>query len=175
MKQRRMRRSFSVALMVCAILTMLAPPGYGRSTAARNITTSLFIPFEGSVTTNSETVDLTGTIHVVVKSFAPVDPCHCVPPNPIRIHTNIISIEGVGQTTGAIYKVTGAAGFEFELEATNTYVFQAGYRFTPLPPPIIEGGPIPPPILPVRYSLTLDSLGEVLEATAVVGHISVDS
>ena len=170
-----MRRLISVASMMCAVLTMLVPPGYGRSTAAQNITTSLFIPFEGSVVANSEMVDLIGTIHLIVKSFQPIDPCNCVPPNPVRVHTNIISISGIGQTTGAIYKATGAAGFEFELEATNTYVFQAGYRLVPVPPPIIEGTPNPPPILPVQYSLTLDSLGEVLGATAVVGHDSVDN
>ena len=101
---------------------------------------------------------------VMTVSF-PTDPL--LPPSPIRVHTNVMDVTGVGQTSGLTYRLNGVSNFR--LPFSQSLSFSAGYRLIPSPPPISEG-PSPPPIrdlsFSVGYLITLNSDGQVAAAEA---------
>jgi hypothetical protein len=170
----RVTLTLGLFFIVLTLRGAVSASAQGETGAQPNTTTSnLMIPFQGTVYVNtgeqSEAVDLAGSIHLVVQVFSPTDPCaSCVPPNPIRIHTNMISVSGVGQTTGWRYEARGTANFELDVEVPSSFSVDTTYRLTPSPPPI-RALPNPPPILPVRYFISLNADGEVTAATAGVG------
>jgi hypothetical protein len=160
------------ALSLGCLLTLLVPSSAVRSAVAETVTSNWMIPFQGTVYVNnggqSEVVDLAGSIHLVVKVSIPVDPCaSCVPPNPTRIHTNLVSISGVGQTSGMRYEANGAANLELEVDVPSAFTFEASYRLKSIPSSVSAS-------LPVQYSVTLNSAGEVTAASAGAGG-SVDA
>lgn len=179
-KASKLSQVVRVALTLGLLFTVLTLRSTGSATAQgetgappNTVTSNWMIPFQGAVFVNSgehsEWVDLAGSIHLVVKVSSPTDPCaSCAPPNPIRIHTNMVSVSGEGRATGRRYEANGAANFAFGVEVPSSFSLDAAYRLVPLPPPI-RAQPIPPPILPVRYFISLNADGEVTAATAGVG------
>jgi len=137
-------------LAACSQVTSDAP-GQLESQAAF----SAAVPFPSSLYLNGETVNFTGTVHMV----SPQDPY--LPPNPIRIHTNLAAVRGVGQTTGGVYRVTGASSHSFSQPPPGSYQFVATYRLLP-PNPIRQ---LPPnPILPsvsLAFDVTLGDGGAI--------------
>ena len=179
MKKSMLSRSARAALALGLMSMVLAEPGAGRAANDSGaVTSNWMIPFQGSYFVDngasSEFVDLSGSAHLVVK-YQPVDPCaSCVPPNPVRIHTNLQSITGVGRTSGQPYRLTGAANFEMDADAGSTFEFVGSYRLMPVDP--CKSCTAGTRFLPIRYAVTLNSAGEVTEATATAGgSISVDS
>ena len=168
---RWLRLSCAAVLIFLPVLVAIAGPGKhvikhfhppvsGTITAGRGadaVTSNWMIPFQGTYFVDngasSEFVDLSGSAHLVVK-FSPVDPC--------RIHTNLVSVSGVGQTSGLSYRLTGAAKFELDAEPGSRFEFVGSYRLTPTDP--CKG--CPARFLRIRYAVTLDSEGEVTAATA---------
>lgn len=147
-----------------------AQPRHETFAQPYNVTSNWMIPFRGAVFVNtserSEWVDLADSIHLVVKVSLPTDPCaSCVPPNPTRIHTNLVSINGVGRTSGARYEATGAANFELDVDVPGAFSVQASYRLQSIP----ASASASPSRLPVRYSISLNADREVTNATAAVG------
>lgn len=165
-------RSASVVLALCLMLTALAAPM--GAAVGDTVTSNWRLPFQGSYFVDngasSEFVDLSGSVHLVVKYY-PGDPT--VPPNPIRIHTNLVSVSGVGRTSGQSYRLTGAANFELDADAGSTFAFVGSYRLIPTDP--CKGCPTSARFLPIRYAVMLNSAGEVTEATATAGGGGVDS
>ena len=172
-------RPARTALAIFSVVLLLAPAVAGRTTAGQTAASNWVVPFQGSLLVGTgdqaEWVDLTGSVHLVVNVTAPVDPCaSCVPPNPVRIHTNLITVSGVGRTTGASYRAAGAANFEMEVDAESSFEFAGSYRLAPTDP--CRGCPAGALFLPIRYSVTLNAAGEVTEAAASVGGgIVIDS
>ena len=194
MKKSMLTRSARGALALGLMSMMLASPGTGRAGGGQeageggNVTSNWVTPFQGSYSvddgTSSEIVDFSGSAHLVVKFSAPTDPCaSCVPPNPVRIHTNLVSVSGVGRASGRSYRLAGAANFELDADAGSVFEFVGSYRLTPVDPckgctptDPCNSCPAGARFLPVRYVVTLNPAGEVTEATAGAGGpITVDS
>lgn len=131
------------------------------------VVSDLQIPFEQTVqiTTpgiNGDTTEMvvfSGRIHLVVK-YIPTDPI--LPPNPIRIHTNLMDVSGTGQITGGTYRATGAANLSFPAAAGSSFSVGTIYRLLP-PNPIREGADLS---LPIGYNISLNSDGYVSSAEA---------
>ena len=167
MKQRtRSTNSIHLASLLAVLCFALSTANASALTGrmSNEAVSNLQIPFNhtASVTLGdtSELVDFTGRIHVVVVVTFPTDPV--LPPSPIRIHTNVMDVSGVGQTSGLTYRLNGTGDFEFALSRELSFV--TGYRLIPSPPPISEG-PSPPPIrnfsFSVGYLLSLNTDGQV--------------
>jgi hypothetical protein len=90
-------------LLVVWGMTMLTLVNPGVTAADGPVTTQLHLNFPSPVFvetgTQAELVDFSGTIHMVVH-VTPPDPI--APPDPIRVHTNLAGVSGVGQTTGGL-------------------------------------------------------------------------
>lgn len=108
----------------------------------------------------SEYVDFTGSIHLLVKAN-PTDPI--LPPNPIRIHTNLVEFRGIGQTSGLEYTVNGASRSSFTVGLPNSVQFVSGYHLLP-PNPIREQSLS----LPISYLISINSDGVVTDAAAEI-------
>lgn len=157
---------------------LMAGLGPDAAQAAGAVTTSLFLPLQGTVVFPGaapgdpchETVPLGGMVHVV--SIVPPSPV--TPPSPIKLHFNMAGVLGTGDTSGNTYVATGAA----ELDITP-------------PSPIIPPSPITPPSpiftlegtgscagkaqLPVSFTLMFDASGHLQPtSTASLGECSVD-
>jgi len=83
------------------------------------------------------------------------------PSEPIRILTNLAGVRGVGQTTGAVYRVTGASSHTFSQLPPSSYTFVAAYRLLP-PNPIrlLPPNPIRPSVS-LAFGVTLDEGGSI--------------
>ena len=153
---------FLLVVWGLTLLTLVYP---GSTAADGPVTTQLHLDFPSPIFvdtgTQVELVDFSGTIHMVVRVY-PTDPVF--PTDPIRVHTNLAGVSGVGQTTGGRYQATGAATFEFdgELGDTDTLVFTGSY---PLFPPT----PIRGLRVLIAYEVTINEVGEVTDATASSG------
>ncbi|HEY3137300.1 MAG TPA: hypothetical protein VGL29_14825 [Blastocatellia bacterium] len=163
-------------------LLLFALPSAGGAAGSSHVTTSLMIPLNGSVFVNlgtqSEQVNLSGPIHLLTQVFQPGVPCQ--PGDPCRssvsIHTNLAGVMGVGETSGLIYRLTGAQDFEFEEMLPISLFFLGSYRLTPGDPCRLL--PVDPcrseeHFLPVHFAVGISAEGAVTQAGARVG--SVDS
>jgi hypothetical protein len=168
--QNTIQHAFFIGLFLAMFLFAL-PTAHAATNANQTnnpVVSNLRLPFNQTVfVTNgeaSELVDFSGNIHLVVKVFLPPNPI--VPPNPVRVHTNMMNVSGVGQTSGLRYRLTGAANFEFPANAPGSFSFGASYRL--LPPNPIRQSALSQFI---RYDISLNSDGEVTEAEALPGII----
>jgi len=152
----------------------IAGLGVGPAQAGGVVTTSLFLPLQGTVVQPTdpcrENVPLGGMVHVV--SIVPPSPF--TPPSPIKLHFNMAGVLGTGETSGNTYIATGAAQVDI------------------VPPsPIVPPNPIVPPSpifqlegtgscagqaqLPVSFNLLFDQSGHLLpSSSASFGQCSVD-
>lgn len=131
----------------------LAPLGALASTA----TTSVWTQFTTTVT-QPEVINLGGAIHVVTQITAPVDPC--IPNDPCRAvlvaaHLNLAGVTGIGQSTGARYRATGAADVTGTINLPGGFMVSAVFQLTP-PNPIV-----PPSPIKVQVFMTADASGNV--------------
>lgn len=153
-----------LALLACA----LGSASYGQS-GNGVVTTSLKVGLQGSFFFNngdqSEWIDVSGDIHLVVQAI-PGNPV--IPGNPIRVHTNMAGITGIGRTSGTQYVINGSENFELSSALPASLQFQGLYRLIP-GNPIIPGNPVSPnPILPVFFALSVDETGTGSSALAVI-------
>jgi hypothetical protein len=136
-----------------------------QSKGKKWVTTNLVLPFPEFLFANDELIQFTGLVHLVIHA-GPQDPV--IPGNPIapqdrvRIHTNLISVTGVGMTSGSQYRVIGAQQFGFSNPVPDTYEFLGSYslfsRFGPQDP-TIPGNPIR-----LWFRIVLNGDGTVFEA-----------
>ena len=156
----------AAALLFGLTLVLIGAAGGGAQPA--QVVSNLTIPFNQSALVNNgdaaEPVDFMGSVHLVVKFTVPPDPI--TPPDPIRIHTNLMGVSGIGQTTGLRYEVTGAADFEFQVNAQGNFSFVGSYHLVP-PSPIKGDEEL---TLPIRYNVVLNESGEVTQASASATH-----
>lgn len=140
-----LRAAIHAARLLAALgaLAALAPAAHAQA-----VTTQLWLPFPSTATLNGETVGFTGAVHVVVRVH-PTDPC--------RIHTNLVDVVGIGQTTGATYPVTGAASFASDDAPPGTYVFDAAYPTDPTRQ-----------FIRLRHSVSVDAAGAVTSASVAI-------
>ena len=111
-------------------------------------------------TEGGEWVHFTGQLHLVTIFFTN-DPIF--PNDPVRIQTNVVSLKGVGETSGLTYQATGATAFSSNYQPGTTNSFITSYRLLP-----------PNPIQPLSsslnfsYSVSFDSFGGLTDASAVI-------
>ena len=115
------------------------------------VTSNLFIPFNQTFYGGSEMVSFSGLLHLVTIYY---------PTDPLRVHTNIINMEGIGQTTGTTYNVVGSNNSSVTVTAGSQFQVDQFYRLLP-PNPVLPPNPIR-----MRYTIDLDTDGFVTNATA---------
>lgn len=129
---------------------------------ADGVVSDLQIPFSQTALIasdgSSEYVVFSGSIHLVVKYF-PTDPV--LPPSPIRIHTNLTGITGIGQQSGLTYRLTGASNLAFPINSETGFSFSSSYRLLP-PSPIRELS------MALRYNVSLNSDGTVSQTSVQI-------
>jgi hypothetical protein len=159
------RNAFSIGLFLALFLfaSLTAHAATNANQTNNPVVSNLRIPFNQTVFVSngdsSEFVDFSGNIHLVVK-YLPPNPI--LPPSPIRVHTNIMNVSGVGQTSGLRYQLNGAMNFEFPASAPGDFSFDASYLLLP-PNPIRQSALSQY----VRYNISLNSDGEVSSAEAL--------
>ena len=127
----------------------------------QQVISNVTIPFDQTVlvalSDASEMVHFKGQLHLLTR-FSPTDPC--------RLFTNVISLQGIGQTSGLTYRIAGSYETMQTVSAGSTFAFEHFYFLLP-PNPVLPPNPIQPGD-PCRflYSVRLDGNGAVLEASA---------
>jgi len=121
------------------------------NTNKASVTSNLFIPFNQSFFAGTEMVSFSGQLHLLTIYF---------PNDPIRIHTNIINMEGIGESTGTKYQVVGSNNTSVSVAAGSQFQVDQLYRLLP-PNPVLPPNPIR-----MRYTIDLDLDGFVTNATA---------
>ncbi len=104
---------------------------------ASTITTSVWTQFTTTVTQSG------GAIHVVTQITTPSDPC--IPNDPCRAvpvtaHLNMAGATGIGQSTGARYRATGATDVSGSINMPGGFVVRAVFQLIP-PDPIVPSNP----------------------------------
>lgn len=138
------------ALWACALLTPFAA-------TASIVTTSVWTQFTTTVT-QPEVIHLGGAIHVVTQITTPVDPCSPGDPCrfvPVTAHLNLAGVTGIGQSTGARYRATGAADVTGAINMPGGFVVGAVFQLIP-PDPIV-----PPTPINVQIFMTSNASGNV--------------
>jgi len=153
--------------LMSMLLVGAGPGGAAGHAGGMPATTQLRVAFPSQVYINTgalaELVDFTGEIHMVIVPPDPVQPTDPVQPqDPIHVYTNLAGVVGVGQTTGAIYRVTGAAQSSFVKMLPASLEFHEGYRLVP-PDPVS-----PQPLL-LRYTVDINADGIVGEVFVTMG------
>jgi len=157
------KRLTITAAVVLALFTLTVT--HAQSTVTTSLTTSLNGSFFFNNGDQSEWIDISGTVHLVIKSI-PGNPV--IPGNPIRVHANMAGVTGLGRTSGQQYVINGDENFEFDNTLPAALQFEGHYRLIP-GNPVIPGNPIAPsPVLPVAFSVSLDEAGVVGNVAAVV-------
>lgn len=113
-------------VLIGALLVPLA------ATAA-TVTTSVWTQFTTTVT-QPESMNLGGAIHVVTQITSPGDPCQPTDPCravPATAHLNLAGVTGIGQSTGARYRATGAADATGTINMPGGFVVSAGFQLVP--------------------------------------------
>ena len=167
----RYTKALTIGLILTTMFLGILTPNTVANSAEHDpqVVSHLQIPFTHTASVaigdTTEIVDFSGRIHVVVTVSYPTGPI--LPPNPVRVHTNMMDVTGVGQTSRTTYRLNGARNFDFPF--SDTLSFATSYRLIPSPPPIREA-PSPPPIREmsffVGYLLSLNSDGQVTEGEA---------
>ena len=122
-----------------------------------------------SQTTQPEFVNLSGSLHLVIKVAGPQPPP--IEPVPFTVHNNLQGVSGIGQTTGLTYHATGASTSQGMTTLPGSFSIQAAFQLIP-PTPIRIAAPNPPPILPVSGFVTLSANGTPTQATATSSLVS---
>ncbi len=163
--QNTIKNALSTGLIL-AIVFLNLPSARAESNINQTnnpVVSNLQIPFNQTafvtIGDSSEFVDFTGNIHLVVK-YIPTDPI--LPPNPIRVHTNVMNVTGIGQTSGLSYRLNGTTNFNLPGNIPGDFSFGTSYRLLP-PNPIRESS------LNVSYLVSLNSDGAVTAAEAFAG------
>ena len=149
-----MKRLFPLAIVLMAM--MPAPPVTTSETAkSSTIVSSLFVPFDESIfvaTTGGEDyVQFTGQFHIVL---------HFVPGNPVRFFSNAVAIKGTGNQ-GSYNLIGNGITDQLEIDGSELRVRQI-FRLIP-GNPVVPGNPVR-----ILFTLQLNEIGEVTEATAKV-------
>jgi hypothetical protein len=143
-----------------------------KDAISKTVTSSVIIPFSQTLFVKNiyggEDVQYTGQLHLVTK-FAPPDPV--TPPDPVipnlRLLTNTVSLKGIGQQSGLVYQLTGMAESFQNVLAGSSFSFTHSYMFIP-PNRVIPTNPvIPPNPVLFKYTIQLNSAGEVINADVV--------
>jgi hypothetical protein len=141
---------------------------------SNNIVSNVMIPFDQNIlvalTDAPELVHFTGQLHLITK-FLPPNPIQ--PGDPCHLFTNVISLQGIGMTSGLTYQIAGSFESVQNVTAGSSFQFEHAYSLLPpnpiLPPsPIIPGDPCR-----FRYTVDISSSGAVLEATAIALPITI--
>jgi hypothetical protein len=152
----RFRLSFFIALVALAF-------AFTPQIASAQVETERNVSFSATVFVDSsnmaEEVDFSGSIHLRVR-YLPPNPV--LPPNPIRVHTNLITMRGIGRTSGLEYIVNGASNATFPMASPTNFSFGSSYHLLP-PNPVRGSDALSFPIL---FTITLNDSGEITEASA---------
>jgi hypothetical protein len=172
-----MNRQLCRVTLAAAALT-ITELGAGPAQAGSAVTTSLFLPLQGTVVNPNascpEQVPLSGMVHVV--SILMPQPPPITPPSPVKLHFNMAGVIGTGSASGNTYVATGA---QEVLMPTPPPITPQGFTLAPTPPPIfqLEGTDscAGQAQLPVSFTLNFDQTGHLLPtSTAGFGQCSVD-
>ena len=161
--QNKIKKAAAVGILLATICAALSPAN-GAQPTKDQIVSNLMIPFDQTAAVtlggSSELVDFSGTIHLQVTVSFPNDPL--LPPNPIRIHTNVTNVVGIGQTTGQTYRLSGSTSLSFPF--SDSFSFANSYRLGPSPSPIRQAQR--DVSFNVGYLVSLNSDGQVVQAEA---------
>ena len=143
-----MRSARLFAVLMIALWASLATAG--------PVTTSLHAPLTGTVNVATDTVDISGSVHVVTR---------CLPGQPCQIYVNLVGVTGEGQTTEQRFLGLGAVDITLP---PNPIVPPLTFALLPVGSQGLPPNPIQP-IEAMRVTLTLefDSSGELLSVSAL--------
>jgi hypothetical protein len=146
----------------------IAGLGAGPAQAGGAVTTSLFLPLQGTVFVSpgpcAENVPLSGMVHVVsILQPAPPPISQNPSPPPVKLHFNMAGVMGTGAASGNTYVATGA---QQVLAPQPPPISPQGFALQPMPPPIfqLEGTDscAGEAQLPVNFNLIFDGSGHLL-------------
>lgn len=102
---------------------------------------------------NGEWVRFTGKIHLQTKYF---------PNDPLKVHSNLVSVQGTGLTSGLNYYLSGSDQTEQSVLPGSEFSTDHSYNFLP-PNPIL-----PPSPIRFRYTMNINSLGQLINVNAEI-------
>lgn len=150
----RRRLARRLAVVVTALAVVVAPGiAADADTPTRHFTAQL----GGSVAYDGfGTLDFSGPIQVTVND---VEPSPNLPPNPVRVHTNVGQAFGTGE--GFTFRLVGSSSDVVSRDA-NSATVRATYRLFPTDP-LFPNDPIRPRAVDVIYVLSFGS-GDTLQS-----------
>lgn len=141
-----------------------------QESTTKAVVSNLLIPFDQTflvgTTETGEQVHFTGQLHLVAR-FLPPNPI--IPNDPYRITlvSNVMSLKGLGLTTGLIYQIQGSFQTDQPVTPASSFTFDHIYNLLP-PNPIIPTDPYnPSDPYRFRFSVQLDNYGSVIDASVL--------
>ena len=112
------------AAAAAATAAILSTAGLPATAASINGATSLRVPLSGSLLTDAGSLNLTGTVHLVILPGDPYEPT-----DPYRVQANLVNVRATSPTLSC--RATGSQKFEVSgVDAVQT----VDYRLEPLDP-----------------------------------------